>query len=80
MAKNPNIKVARKRIKIERKISDLQTELKQLQEECGHPNLEKKYGSDTGNYDRSQDCYWTDYNCPDCGKRWCETKPARIYY
>lgn len=44
--------------------------LQALQEECKHPNAEKKYGSNTGNYDPSADCYWTDFRCHDCGKVW----------
>lgn len=45
---------------------------RELQTLCQHPNASKKYGSDTGNWDRGQDSYWIDYNCPDCGKRWQE--------
>lgn len=80
MPKNPNHKVFRERQKIEKKISALQDQLKQLREECGHPNVEKKHWSDTGNYDRSMDCFGTDYTCPDCGKRWSVSTPSRIYY
>lgn len=43
-----------------------------LQETCAHPNATKKYGGDTGNWDRSQDSYWIDFSCPDCRKRWRE--------
>jgi len=43
-----------------------------LQNKCKHPQgfLYKKYGSDTGNWDPHQDCYWTDFFCTLCGKRW----------
>lgn len=42
----------------------------ELQTLCQHPNVIKKHESDTGNWDRSQDCYWISYRCPDCDKRW----------
>ena len=45
-------------------------EIKRLQEVCPHPNVTQKYGSNTGNWDRGDDYYWIDWNCPDCGKRW----------
>ena len=43
-----------------------------LQEECTHPNVHKKGGSNTGNYDPSADAYWWTFNCPDCIKYWRE--------
>ena len=43
-----------------------------LQQSCEHPNKSSKYGSNTGNYDPSADCYWIDHVCTDCGKRWHE--------
>ena len=45
-----------------------------IQEECNHPTacLTFKYGSDTGNWDRNEDSYWTDYTCTLCEKRWSE--------
>ena len=46
--------------------------LKALQEECTHPMAEKINRADTGNYDPSQDSYWRDCTCPDCGKFWKE--------
>jgi hypothetical protein len=54
------------------KIQELLQYIKDLQAECNHPLLEKRYGSNTGNYDPHNDCYWTDYFCPVCGKRWTE--------
>ena len=41
-----------------------------LREQCEHPAATKKHGANTGNYDPHADCYWTDFACPDCGKRW----------
>lgn len=49
-------------------------ELLQLQEECEHPNPERKRVSgdwDDNGYDMY--CrYWWDYTCLDCGERWME--------
>lgn len=64
------MKTAIKRERIEKKIDQLYDKLKTLQENCKHPNLEETQGGSTGNYDPTADCYWTDYKCPDCGKRW----------
>lgn len=43
---------------------------RELQNLCSHPNASKKYCSDTGNWDRSQDSFWIEYRCADCGKFW----------
>jgi hypothetical protein len=45
---------------------------KELQTICKHPSADKKYRGDSGNWDRSQDSYWIEFKCPDCGKRWIE--------
>ena len=57
---------------IKREINDLEGRLKEIQEECSHPKVSLKieYRSNTGNYDPSSNCYWTDYHCKLCGKRW----------
>lgn len=57
---------------LEHVIQSAHKKIRRLQEQCTHPNVVKKYGSNTGNYDPSQDCYWTDFTCPDCDKRWSE--------
>lgn len=48
-----------------------------LQGRCTHPSAKKESKSDTGNWDQSQDSYWKDCKCPDCGKRWTEDQRAR---
>lgn len=60
----------RKRITIQDKIATLNEQLKELQNLCRHPNVEKKYGGNTRNYDPSADSYWIEWKCPDCGKFW----------
>ncbi len=58
--------------KLESNIAKLQGDIAALRALCKHPNLKKKHGANTGNYDPMADCYWTDFDCPDCGKRWTE--------
>lgn len=73
--------------KIKAKIDKLQDELKQLQASCDHNDAVRAYkatrqnwpafvtkvhGSDTGNWDRSDDSYWTDCACTLCEARWTE--------
>jgi hypothetical protein len=53
-------------------ITSLSGEIDKLREKCTHPNVTKTPRSNTGNWDRSQDAYWYDFACPDCGKRWME--------
>jgi len=62
--------IKRKREDIKAKIAKLVSEYAALQEFCTHPNVTKKYDSDTGNYCKSDDRYWIEYTCPDCGKFW----------
>ena len=52
--------------------SELTQELAGIQSQCNHPPLARtyKYGSNTGNYGSHTDCYWVDYHCQLCDKRW----------
>ncbi len=43
---------------------------KALHDVCPHLDASKKHCGSTGNWDRSDDCYWIEYKCPDCGKFW----------
>lgn len=53
-------------------IAERHARIKAIQEECPHPEhaLKAKHGANTGNYDPTVDCYWTDYHCTICDKRW----------
>jgi hypothetical protein len=62
--------VKRKRITIQNKMNTLNEQMAELKTMCQHPNVDKKYRANTGNYDPSADSYWIDWNCQDCGKRW----------
>jgi hypothetical protein len=57
---------------IDRREDRLASELAKLQSTCKHPNIEKKYKSNTGNYDPTADSYWIEFKCPDCRARWNE--------
>ena len=51
-------------------MSRVTEKLTAIQDNCSHPYIEWKYGSNTGNYDPSADAYWTEYHCKLCDKRW----------
>lgn len=63
-------------LKINTEIKKLQLQKLNIQKNCKHLNHTEKHGGDTGNYDPSQDCYWTNFECLDCGKMWTVTKKA----
>lgn len=67
MAMNP---IRRKRERLEKKIDKLIQELQLLIENCAHVNVNKVSAGSTGNYDRTQDVYWWNIDCLDCGKHW----------
>lgn len=62
--------VQRKYKTITGRVSKLNEQLEELRSLCLHPNVDKKYRADTGNWDPHQDSYWIDWHCPDCGRRW----------
>ena len=68
------LNILQRRIQIEQQIAQAYTSLKALQEECAHPALVGIFRSDTGNWSRSDDVYWVEFKCPDCGKRWDENQ------
>ena len=55
---------------IQNKLSVARRDLAELQATCLHPSPQKTHRANTGNYDPSSDCYWTDFACLDCGKSW----------
>lgn len=69
MAKNViKKKVDQARVKIEQQ----QQLIRELQDQCPHPDAIRQYRADTGNYDPAWDQYWIDFTCPDCQKHWTE--------
>ena len=64
------MKIATKRKRIEKKLEAAHKELRALRKECQHENAKYKYGSNTGNWCPVDDCYWVEWNCPDCGMCW----------
>lgn len=63
-------KIRQRQTTLKKKIFTANVDLKLLQSECTHPDASKTYRGDTGNYDRSQDSFWIEHKCPDCGKFW----------
>ena len=59
-------------IGLQDKIKQLQEDIKSIQSKCKHPKkfVTKKYCSNTGNYDPSQDVYWIEYHCDRCNNKW----------
>lgn len=57
---------------LRKEIKERMDQIYEIQNECSHPKscVEKKYGSDTGNWDSSNDCYWVDLHCTLCDKKW----------
>lgn len=53
-----------------RRRNKINDQIKTLQDICLHPNVNKEYKGNTGNYDPTSDCYWIEWKCPDCNKRW----------
>ena len=66
------LNILQRRIQIEQEIAQAYMNLKSLQEECTHPSLIGVFKADTGNWCPSDDAYWVDFKCPDCGKHWTE--------
>lgn len=51
-------------------IKSLENQVKIIQAKCGHKNVIKKNGANTGNWDPLDDSYWVDHSCPNCDKTW----------
>ena len=54
------------------KIENLNKELRVIQLNCEHENVDMVARSNTGNYDPSNDSYWYDCRCLDCDRFWME--------
>ena len=55
---------------IQKRISNLQKKIDQIQSKCSHEKVDEAYRASTGNYDPYNDKYWTDYHCQICDKKW----------
>lgn len=53
-----------------RQIEILRTQVKFIRDNCKHPEVLYKYGSNTGNYDPHADCYWVEVTCTHCGQHY----------
>jgi hypothetical protein len=64
-------KFREKREKIEVLQKELHAQIKLLQEHCDHQDdLTHEYQGSSDGWSRSDDDYWIDWHCNDCGKRW----------
>jgi hypothetical protein len=50
--------------------SDIEGDLALLQKKCRHIHRNGVHKCDTGNWCKADDCYWMEWSCPDCGKKW----------
>ena len=53
---------------------NINRQIEEIQEQCSHPvgGVKKSHGASTGNYDPTENCYWTDFHCSLCDKKWSE--------
>ncbi len=61
---------------LEEQASAIHERIRLIQSQCSHPLVVRKTQnkSDTGNWDRGQDSYWTEHECGLCKKRWTTTQ------
>jgi hypothetical protein len=67
---NSQLPVRRERDRIKKEFAYLNAAYEDLKERCKHPFVRVTPRGDTGNYDPSQNRYWSEHYCPDCDKRW----------
>jgi hypothetical protein len=63
------LKVSTRYQRLKAKADKIQQAIKDLQNECTHPNALRESKSFTGSYTES-DSYWYEFKCPDCQKFW----------
>jgi transcription initiation factor IIE alpha subunit len=66
------MKIETKVKRIKQRLRKLHEDLSALQEECEHPNKNKKYMCNNGYDSTKDDSFWVEFKCPDCGKFWTE--------
>jgi hypothetical protein len=62
--------ILQKQVRIGQRLKKAHEDLKDLQALCKHESATVEHKSDTGNYDPSQNAYWNEWICHECGKRW----------
>lgn len=70
---------SKKKSKVREAVADLDARIQELTEQkyelqsrCRHTNAVAEYCGNTGNWSKSDDNYWIDIRCYDCGHRWQE--------
>ena len=69
--KDVMLKVSTRYNRLKAKADKIQQAIKDLQEECKHPNVKRESKAFTGSY-LDSNSYWYEFKCPDCQKFWCE--------
>lgn len=65
------INIARRRHNLQLRLERIQNELEMLKTICKHTqHLTYKDRGDTGNYDPSDNSYWREWYCHECGAQW----------
>lgn len=74
------MKIATKYNRLQSKICKILLEIEELRALCPHENLTYKLCGSTGHWDRSDDSYWIDWSCQDCGKKWTTDQKQRLAF
>ena len=73
------LKIATKVERLNKKISELSCQITELRKICPHENLVGVYKSDSGNWCSSDNSYWVELDCKDCGNAWHEDQEGLGY-
>jgi hypothetical protein len=67
-------RIRESREEVKAQIMHYTNELLAIQGGCAHPDAVKENKASTGNWSSSDDSYWKECSCPDCGKLWTENQ------
>ena len=71
----PPKQIKNKVTRLNKKLQNIQNQILELQEMCDHSgDLIYEYHGSSGNYDPSNNGYWIEWRCHDCGKFWTTTQ------
>lgn len=62
--------IARKVAAMREKISACRAIIEACQADCSHPGVVIENRGNTGNWCPDDDAYWSEWDCPNCGKHW----------
>jgi hypothetical protein len=67
--KQLNEELSRKTLDFENKVRELKSEIAELKSTCTHTRFVYSYGGNISNYAPTDDCYWINIHCLDCGMK-----------